>query len=132
MTQDLDVVVAASSTNFDSLASAVVDIDARILGPDGQRSVSSPSAELLASGEHWRLTSDHGLLDVVTAPAHPGSFDEIRSRAHEVKVDDFIVPIAAREDLLVLKRAAGRPRDLADIDLLEALESEISDQDIDR
>jgi hypothetical protein len=33
-----------------------------------------------------------------------------------------IVPIAHRDDLITLKRAAGRPQDLADIHLLESLD----------
>jgi len=31
------------------------------------------------------------------------------------------VPIASREDLIAMKRAAGRDRDLEDISLLESL-----------
>jgi len=38
-----------------------------------------------------------------------------------VPLGDLSVPIASRDDLLVLKRAAGRPQDLADIRLLESL-----------
>lgn len=59
---------------------------------------------------------------MVTVPAHLGSFEELRARAHEVPMDDFTVPIASRRDLLTLKRAAGRPQDMADIDLLESLD----------
>lgn len=121
MTQDLDVVVAADPANFEALGNALSEIDARILGPGGERSSSPPGARLLASSDHWQLSSDHGLLDVVTAPAHLGSFDEVRGRAHEVTIEDFTVPIASRADLLTLKRAAGRPQDIADIDLLESI-----------
>ncbi|ADB50589.1 hypothetical protein [Conexibacter woesei] len=45
----------------------------------------------------------------------------MRERAHEVPLGDVIVPIAHRDDLITLKRAAGRPQDLADIRLLESL-----------
>lgn len=34
----LDVAIAASTDNLARLASALLDLDARILGPDGQRS----------------------------------------------------------------------------------------------
>lgn len=46
----------------------------------------------------------------------------MRERAHEVPLGDVIVPIAHRDDLITLKRAAGRPQDLADIRLLESLD----------
>lgn len=122
LTQDLDVVVAASSENFARLARALVDLDARILGPQGQRSRSVPGAALLASGEQWHLITAHGPLDVVTLPAHLGSFAALRDRAHEIPLGDVTVPIAHRDDLITLKRAAGRPQDLADVELLESLE----------
>jgi hypothetical protein len=48
LTQDLDVAIAASKDNLDRLAAALSDVDARILGPDGQRSRSVPSAAMLA------------------------------------------------------------------------------------
>jgi len=46
----------------------------------------------------------------------------MRKRAHVVLLGDLRVPIASRDDLLELKRAAGRPQDLADIRLLESLD----------
>ncbi|HEV3070481.1 MAG TPA: hypothetical protein VGY76_03535 [Solirubrobacteraceae bacterium] len=35
---------------------------------------------------------------------------------------DLSIPIAHRDDLLEMKRAAGRPQDLADARLLESLD----------
>ncbi len=122
LTQDLDVAIAASTDNFARLALALLDLDARILGPDGQRSRSVPTAALLGSSDQWHLITAHGPLDVLTLPAHLGPFDEVRARAHEVALGDLSIPIAHREDLLRMKRAAGRPQDLADVRLLESLD----------
>jgi hypothetical protein len=122
LTQDLDVAIAASTENLARLADALLDLDARILGPDGQRSQSTPTAPLLASGDQWHLITDHGALDVITLPAHLGTFAEMRARAHEVPLGDLSIPIAHRTDLLKMKRAAGRPQDLADVRLLESLD----------
>lgn len=82
LTQDLDVAIAASTENLARLADALLDLDARILGPDGQRSRSTPTAFLLASSDQWHLITDHGPLDVITLPAHLGTFAEVRARAH--------------------------------------------------
>ncbi len=120
MTQDLDVIIEPGRANAERLAAALIDLDGRILGPDGRRSATTPSAGLLASGEQWHLTTPHGALDVLTLPAHLGSFTDLRARAHEVPLGNVTVPIAAREDLIAMKRAAGRPQDLADVRLLEA------------
>jgi hypothetical protein len=121
LTQDLDVVIAASTDNIARLANALLDLDARILGPNGRRSKSVPTAPLLASSDQWHLITVHGPLDILTLPAHLGSFEDMRARAHEVPLDDLSVPIAHRDDLLTMKRAAGRPQDLADVQLLESL-----------
>jgi hypothetical protein len=122
LTQDLDVAIAASTENLARLADALLDLDARILGPDGQRSQSTPTAPLLASSDQWHLITDHGQLDVITLPAHLGTFAELRARAHQVPLGELSIPIADREDLLEMKRAAGRPQDLADVRLLESLD----------
>jgi hypothetical protein len=122
LTQDLDVAIAASAENIERLASALLDLDARIVGPDGQRSKSVPTAPLLASSDQWHLITPHGPLDVLTLPAHLGSFADMRARAHEVPLGDLSIPIAHREDLLEMKRTAGRPQDLADVRLLESLD----------
>lgn len=68
-----------------------------------------------------RLTRD---LDVLTLPAHLGSFADLRARAYDVPLGDVSVPIAHRDDLLRMKRASGRPQDLADVRLLESLGDE--------
>jgi hypothetical protein len=122
LTQDLDVAIAASSDNLGRLAGALLDLDARILGPDGRRSRSVPNAPLLASSDLWHLITAHGSLDLLTVPPHLGSFADMRRRAHEVPLGDLSIPIAHRDDLLRMKRAAGRPQDLADVRLLESLD----------
>jgi hypothetical protein len=124
LTQDLDVAIASSRENIQRLAEALLALDARILGPDGRRSRSVPTAPLLASGDQWHLITDHGQLDVITLPARLGPFEEMRARAHETPLGDLKIPVAHRDDLLRMKRAAGRPQDLADVELLESLGDE--------
>ena len=124
LTQDLDIGIATSTGNLERLAAALGELDARILGPSGRRSSSAPTASLLGSSDQWHLITSHGRLDVVTFPAHLGSFEEIRARAHPTPLGELTVPIASREDLLKMKRASGRPQDLADVQLLESLGDE--------
>lgn len=124
LTQDLDIAIAPSRENLQRLADALFEVDGRILGPDGIPSDSPPSASLLGSGDQWHLITTHGALDVVTLPAHLGSFEEVQARAHRTPLGDLTVPIAHRDDLLKMKRASGRPQDVADAELLESLEPE--------
>lgn len=122
LTQDLDIAIGPSPDNLTRLAAALVEVDARVLGPDGERSQSTPSAAMLGSSDQWHLLTRHGALDVVTLPAHLGPFEETLARAHQTPLGDLTVPIAHREDLLRMKRATGRPQDFADVELLEALD----------
>ena len=120
--QGLDITIATSPENLSRLADTLLELDARILGPDGQRSREVPSASLLASSDQWQLITNHGALDVLTLPASFDSFSAMRGRAHEIPLGNLLIPIAHRDDLLKMKRAAGRPQDLADIELLESLD----------
>jgi hypothetical protein len=52
---------------------------------------------------------------------NPIDFDELWSRAKIIRVGSTPVTVASIRDLVVLKRAAGRPQDLADIEALEAI-----------
>lgn len=124
LTLDLDVVIASTSENLTNLAGALTELDARIVGPEGQRSTRTPSASLLGSSDQWHFETRHGRLDVLTVPAHLGSFGEVQARAHQVVMGEVQVPIAHIDDLLNMKRASGRPQDLADVRLLESLEDE--------
>lgn len=121
LTQDLDIAVPSDRANYERLAAALSDLDARILGPEGQRSATSPSAALLASGDLWQLDSGHGLVDVILLPAALGDFAVLRERAHDVDLGDVVVSVASRPDLVAMKQASGRPQDLEDIELLEGL-----------
>lgn len=82
LTQDLDVTVSSSSENFARLARALVDLDARMLGPQGQRSSSVPSAAMLASGEQWHLITAHGPLDVITLPQRCAAIEALQISDH--------------------------------------------------
>jgi hypothetical protein len=124
LTQGLDIIVSQRDEDFERLAGAVKELDARILGAAGERSATVPGAAMLASGDLWRLDSSHGRRDVTTLPAALGRFEEIRARAHEIELDGMTVPIASREDLIAMKRAAGRDHDLEDVALLESLSEE--------
>lgn len=53
----------------------------------------------------------------------PGlEFAEAWERRVEVKFEDLPVTFISRQDLIISKRAAGRPQDLIDADLLSQVE----------
>ncbi|MGQ0464071.1 MAG: hypothetical protein ACT4QG_02005 [Sporichthyaceae bacterium] len=53
--------------------------------------------------------------------AYPLDFERLVASAVPTRIGEYTVRVAAIGDLLEMKRAAGRPQDLADIDALERL-----------
>lgn len=120
-TRDLDIAIPLSRSNLERLAAALAEVDARVIGPDGSGSATTPTACVLDSSDQWHFITRYGPLDVITLPAHLGSFEDVFTRAHQTPLGDITVPIAHRDDLLEMKRASDRPQDAADAKLLEAL-----------
>lgn len=54
----------------------------------------------------------------------PFDFDTVYGRALSVPLQDVRVMVVALKDLVAMKRAAGRARDLEDIEALQELSSE--------
>lgn len=53
--------------------------------------------------------------------AYPMDFERLVAAAVPVQVGEQVIPVASIDDLLAMKRASGRPQDLADADALERL-----------
>ena len=60
---------------------------------------------------------------------HPTDFDQLWVRAKSVMLGTTTVRIAAIHDLITLKRLAGRPQDLVDIEQLERIERRVGHDD---
>jgi hypothetical protein len=58
-------------------------------------------------------------IDILTA-IDGVAFEDAWPRRIQVKIGSESVPVLGREDLLVNKRATGRPKDLADVKWLES------------
>ena len=69
----------------------------------------------------FTMTEPGGMLEVDLFARSPLPFEALWSRAVTVLVGETEVRIAALDDLIAMKREAGRPQDLADITALEAL-----------
>ena len=48
-------------------------------------------------------------------------YEQLREKAERVDIDGVAVLVASPEDMIAMKRAAGRPQDLADIVEWEAI-----------
>lgn len=70
--------------------------------------------------EQVAIETGLGRLDVVQGLDGVPDFEELRSPAVEAEILGSTVWVCWREDLRAMKQAAGRTRDLADIEDLDA------------
>lgn len=128
-TADLDVVPRPTLLNLSRLAEALGELEAEAWRTRLPVAVTDP--QLLKVAPLIPLTTRDGRLDLLniahTAGA-PASFDDLRQRALVVELDGLEIAIAGLDDLIRMKRAAGRPHDLTDIASLTRADDELEDE----
>jgi predicted nucleotidyltransferase len=118
-TGDVDIVPRPSLLNLSRLGEVLADLEAEVLRARGPVNVTGP--QLLKRAPLVPLITRSGRLDLINIKhlaGAPASFDELRSRALVVNLDGIEIPVAGLDDLVRMKRAAGRPQDLTDIGAL--------------
>lgn len=131
MTRDLDIAFAGDGTNLRALGEALTEIDARLRGVEEELPFVADE-RTLAGVQLLTLETSLGWLDVHRQVPGITSYEDLRGRAREIDLDGVKVHIASVDDLLAMKRAAGRPQDQLDIEALEAIrraEEEETDSD---
>lgn len=125
ITQDLDVCYDRRPDNLERLAEALVSVNARLRGapPDVPFILD---ARTLARGDFFTFSTDVGPLDLLGTPSGATGYDALARNALVFELDDLTVKVASLEDLMAMKRAAGRPQDLKELEILGALRDEIS------
>jgi hypothetical protein len=79
----------------------------------------------VASGQHLRINSRHGIVDIMRGGLPPLDYDTVAGRAAVTEWDGQTVRVAALASVVGFKRLAGRPRDRADLAELEGLYDEL-------
>lgn len=128
VTQDIDVCYDRGRDNLQRMARALVELRARLRGapPEVPFRLEPATLEI---GDHFTLTTDAGSLDILGNPSGiPGGYEELERAADEVDLGGFTVKVASLDDLIRMKRAAGRPKDLIEVEVLGALRDEIDEQ----
>ncbi len=108
-TVDLDFLFRKTPANLKKLKAIASELDAVILRP------YYPVSGL------FRISRDRdGLqLDFMTVIDGIHSFEGLRKRSLAVRLGSVRLPVAALADIIKSKRAAGRPQDVAVLQLLE-------------
>jgi len=123
--KDLDIVPDPSRPNLERLASALADIDATDAEAGDFDPAELPMSALrvddLAQGGNFRLLTELGDLDILQWASGIDAdnlYAELSCQALEGTVEGVSIRVCGLDHLLAMKRAAGRPRDLEDIERL--------------
>jgi len=120
VTQDLDIAYATDEANLERLGSVLVALGATLRGvTDGVPFV--PDGQTLRRTRMLTLDTSDGPLDLLAEPDGAGSYAGLRANAIEATVSGATVRIAGLEDLLAMKKVAGRPKDRVYVEELEAI-----------
>jgi hypothetical protein len=122
MTNDIDIIPAPTRANLERLASALSALGARVLNPGSEH--LPIDAQMLPRATLWQFTTTHGDIDVLHDAPGAAPFPPLRERALVIALGEHSIPIASRDDLIRMKRATGRPVDVADIAALTEREQE--------
>jgi hypothetical protein len=123
-TRDLDISYATDTANLERLGALLVALEARLRGVEDDVPFM-PDARALRHTQMLTLTTRSGDLDLLVDPPGSRGYAALRRHADIVDLDGVSVRIASLEDLIEMKRAAGRPQDQIDVESLEVARSRI-------
>jgi len=121
-TKDLDIVPRPGAENLGRLAAVLRNLNAEHFGTGDFDAAEFPfdprDAAQLAEGGNFVLSTSRGRLDVMQwVPGIPGdlAYDHLERGAIATDVLGQPVRVCSLEDLIAMKRSAGRPQDLEDL-----------------
>lgn len=128
ITVDLDICYERSPGNLDALAAVLRGIHASLRGADPSLPFKI-DRRTLQLGDHFTLVTDAGPLDCLGTPTGTGGFADLDPHAVTLLIEGAPIKFASLDDLIRMKRAAGRPKDRIELEILEALRQELARRD---
>lgn len=123
LTQDVDICYSRGEDNLEALSTALQEIGASLRGaPSGLPFVADAAA--LRNGMNFTFETTLGDLDCLAAPAG-ADFGSLMPNALSMDIGGVEVRVACVEDLIAMKEAAGRTKDVAALPYLRELLREI-------
>jgi len=124
VTFDLDICYARDPENLARLARVLATIGARLRGAPADLPFHM-DAQTLQNGDSFTFTTTLGDLDILGMPAGTRGYDDLTMLADRYDIDGLLVRVASLDDLIRMKQAAGRPKDLLALEELGALRDEL-------
>lgn len=133
-TKDIDICPDPAEGNLRRLAAALAELEAEPIGLDdfvaGEFDLA-PDLEGLKLGGNWTLMTKYGRLDVMQhldglgAGGDGGGWKELSKHAVTRNFLGHDCLFCGYEDLVKMKRGAGRPQDRIDVESLKAARGEL-------
>jgi nucleotidyltransferase AbiEii toxin of type IV toxin-antitoxin system len=128
-TADLDLIVDLEQENLGRFVQAMTELGYRPRNPVNAEEFLDPVIR-----ERWKRERSMEVFSFVD-PSQPMTlvdvfieakipFQEVMREIVQMEARGIMIPVVSLRHLKRLKKAAGRPQDLADIEAIEALESE--------
>jgi hypothetical protein len=124
ITGDVDICYARDDANLERLARALRALAARLRGAPEDVPLQL-DARAIKAVDHFTFATSAGPLDCLGTPAGTSGFADLDRHATDEVVDGLTLRVAALDDLIRMKRAAGRPKDRVALEWLSALRDEI-------
>jgi predicted nucleotidyltransferase len=124
LTRDIDICYARDADNLERLVQVLRSLHARLRGVEDEVPFLL-DARTLRAGANFTFVTDLGDVDILAVPPGVEGYDDLASAATEVDLDGTTVLLVSLDDLIRMKRAAGRAKDRAELEILEALRSEL-------
>ncbi len=121
-TVDVDICPSPDEANLVNLADALRKLGARLrVEGDPEGVAFDPHPDMLRQVTTMTMITEQGPVDLCFTPAgFPDGFAGLREHALTIVVGAVDLPVAPLEDVVISKRAAGRPKDIVALPPLEA------------
>lgn len=125
ITQDIDACYARDDANLRRVAAALADVHAELRGVDPGLPLKL-DRKMLRAGDSFTFSTDIGWLDLLGTPPGTEGYEDLARTAEAFDLFGYRVLVASVDDLIRMKRAAGRTKDLLALEELGALRDELS------
>jgi hypothetical protein len=121
ITKDVDVCYARDDENLQALVRALHSLDAHLRGwPKGVPEFIDERAFRL--GDTMTFETKFGAFDCLGKPAGTDGYGELKKQATPMSVEEGVsVFVASIDHIIHMKRTAGRPKDLSEVENLKVL-----------
>jgi hypothetical protein len=119
-TVDLDVCYARTPENLQRIVDALAPLHPRLRGaPEGLPFFFD--VQTLRNGLNFTLATDEGEVDLLGEVTGVGGYNDLALQALTTEAFGVEVRLMSLQDLIRSKAAAGRPKDLLDLEALRAI-----------